>query len=588
MDRDADDLNSTAETDRVPDAWWRQKRWVVPGALIALLLVVGLSAWITREDIVDDIIRDRLEANGIPASYTIERVGGRTQILTNVVLGDPAAPDFTAERVIVELRHRFGVPEIGGVTLAAPRLYGEYADGDLSFGSLDGLIFGPSEEPSGLPNMNLAVRDGRALLETDYGPVGLKLVGSGLLSHGWEGRLAAVAPTLSLPECSAGRTSLYGRVTTTSGEPQFSGPVRLADLTCENQRLSLTDYAMDITVAADARLDNPSIEGRIEGGDTRYAENSASAVLGTIRAQMRDRLATARFSFAARGVETPQALAAVMTMEGQLRANDGFARVQLDGNLEGNGLRLGRDFVAGVEQLARTGEGTFVAPLTRKLAGALQAETRGSALDADVRLRLEPNGFSLIAPRAELRGGSGARLISLSRVEIAARGDEMPRIAGNIATGGAGMPRISGRMERSESGGAVFRLAMERYEAGSSALTVPQIVIAQGPSGTLGFSGRVLASGPLPGGSAVNLLLPVEGRYGDGRLALWRECTSLRFDRLQFADLALEKRGLTLCPAAGRPILTNGPAGMRIAAGAPSLDLEGHLGETPIRLASGP
>ncbi|MEX0341602.1 MAG: YdbH domain-containing protein, partial [Erythrobacter sp.] len=47
-------------------------------------------------------------------------------------------------------------------------------------------------------------------------------------------------------------------------------------------------------------------------------------------------------------------------------------------------------------------------------------------------------------------------------------------------------------------------------------------------------------------------------------------------------------RGLTLCPAAGRPILTNGPAGMRIAAGAPSLDLEGHLGETPIRLASGP
>ncbi|WP_291171849.1 YdbH domain-containing protein [Erythrobacter sp.] len=588
MERDANDDTMTVDTDPVRRARWRRKRWAIPGVLLALLIVAGIAVWFSRETIVDDIIRDQLEANGVPASYTIDRVGGQTQVLSNVVVGDPDAPDFTAERVIVDLRHRFGTPEIGGVTLVAPRLYGTYVDGEISFGSLDSLIFGPSEEPAGLPNINLAIRDGRGLIETEFGPVGLKIVGSGLLSHGWEGRLAAVAPDLALTGCETGRTSAYGRLSTTSGEPQFSGPVRLASLTCEEPDLALADYAMDLTVAADTRLANPSIEARIEGGDTRYAENSASAVLGTIRAQMRDRLVTARFSLAARGVETPQALAAVMTAEGQLRANDGFARVQMDGDLEGNGLRLGRDFVAGVEGLARTGEGTFIAPLTRKLANALQAETRGSALDAEIRMRLDPNGYSLLTPRAELRGGSGARLVSLSRVEIAAQGGEMPRIAGNIATGGANMPRITGRMERSESGGSIFRLAMERYAAGSSALAVPQIVIAQGSSGALGFSGRVLASGPLPGGSATNLLLPVEGRYGNQQLALWRNCMDLRFDRLEYADLAFEKRGLTLCPVPGRAILTNGPGGMRIAAGTPSLDLEGYLGETPMRLTTGP
>jgi hypothetical protein len=588
MERDADYNAMTVDEEAVRRARWRQKRWAIPSVLLALLIAAGIAAWFSRESIVDDIIRDQLEANDIPATYTIDRVGGRTQVLSDVVLGDPEAPDFTAERIIVRLRHRLGVPEIGGVTLIEPRIYGTYRNNELSFGSLDSLIFAPSDEPSGLPNLNVAIRDGRGLIETDYGPVGLKLVGSGLVSHGWEGRLAAIAPDLRLPGCEVGRTSAYGKITTTSGEPQFSGPVRVSSLKCEEQALELSDYAMDLTVAADSRLANPSIEARVEGGDTRYAANSAAAVLGTVRAQVRDKLTTARFSLAARGVETPQALAAVLTAEGQLRTSGGFERIQIESDLEGNGMRLGSDLVAAVETLAQTGDGTLIAPLTRKMANALQAETRGSALSADLRLRIDPNGYSLIAPTAELRGGSGARLVSLSRVEIAAQGDGTPRVAGNIATGGANMPRLSGRMERGESGGSVFRLAMERYEAGDSSLAVPQMLISQGSDGALGFSGRVLASGPLPGGSTTNLLLPVDGRYEEGQLAMWRSCADVRFDRLELASLTFEKRGLKLCPPRGRSILNSGPGGLRIAAGAPSLDLEGHLGETPVRLASGP
>ena len=588
MERGASDTDMMVEGDPVRRPGWRRKRWLTLAVLVGVLLVAGLGAWLSRKQIVDDIIQRQLEASGVPATYKIERVGGQRQILSNVVIGDPAAPDFTAERVIVTLRHRFGLPEIGGVELIEPRLYGTFTDGTLSLGSLDPLVFGPSDKPASLPNLKLAVRDGRGLIETEYGPVGLKLDGSGLVSHGWNGTLAAIAPELALPGCTAGRTTAYGKLTTTSGEPKFAGPVRLASLDCPDRALTLADYAVDLTVAADSALANPSIDARLEGGRTRFGDNSAVALLGTVRAQLRDRLATARFTLAARGVETPQALAAVLTAEGQLRANDGFERIQLDSSLEGNGLRLGRSLIAAVESLAHGGEGTLLAPLTRKLAGALQAETRGSALDADIRMRLDPAGYSLLAPRAELRGGSGARLISLSRVEIAAQGDQVPRIAGNIATGGRDMPRITGRMERSDSDGSVFHLAMERYAAGDSALTVPGLVIAQGAGGAIGFSGRVLASGPLPGGSATNLELPLEGRYADGALALWRKCIDIGFDRLELASLAFEKRGLALCPARGRPILASGPDSLRIAAGAPSLDLEGHLGETPIRLASGP
>ncbi|MEC7160503.1 MAG: hypothetical protein VXW57_01680, partial [Pseudomonadota bacterium] len=98
--------------DSVRQTRWRGRGWRL-FALAALVLVIagGLALWFSRERIVDDIIRDQFEAHSIPAQYTIERVGAQTQVLTDVVLGDPARPDFTAQRIVVTLRHRFGVPE---------------------------------------------------------------------------------------------------------------------------------------------------------------------------------------------------------------------------------------------------------------------------------------------------------------------------------------------------------------------------------------------------------------------------------------------------------------------------------------------
>ena len=69
---------------------------------------------------------------------------------------------------------------------------------------------------------------------------------------------------------------------------------------------------------------------------------------------------------------------------------------------------------------------------------------------------------------------------------------------------------------------------------------------------------------------------------------MWRGCTELRFDALQLASLALDGRRLTLCPPSGTSIVRYDTGGLRIAAGAPSLELAGRLGETPIAIRSGP
>ena len=185
-------------------------------------------------------------------------------------------------------------------------------------------------------------------------------------------------------------------------------------------------------------------------------------------------------------------------------------------------------------------------------------------------------------------GGGGARILSLSRVEAGFGAGTTPRISGNLATGGPDLPQVNGRMERVATGGTIFRLAMQPYSAGTSTLAIPQLSVAQAADGALGFTGRLLGTGPLPGGSMRGLILPVSGRIApNGNLSLWRECIDVAFDRLELANLALEKRGLRLCPSAGRAIVENEARGLRIAAGAPSLDLAGLLGQTSIRIRSG-
>ena len=568
---------------------WRKKRYFVPGLSLLTLLAVFLVAWANRETIANDFIRDQLDAYGIEGTYDVERIGGQTQILSNLVVGDPERPDLTAERVIVKLKYRLGLPEIGSVTLLRPRLYGTYLDGKLSFGALDPLLFAESDAEPGLPPLDLSIDDGRGLLETDYGPIGFKLEGEGRLNDGFRGVLAATAPQLAIGGCDATKTTLFGTISTNAGRPRFEGPLRQGNLVCEDQVLAMAGLTAELDARASETFSDPQVDARIDTDALALPMGSAQSVSGTVRAQLNGEAANVRYSLAARGFETPQALAAVLTAEGIMRTRDGFERIEVDSSVEGNGLRLGQQLVSGIESVSTMGDGTLLEPLARKFASALQSQARGSALEARVRYSSNGEGYSLLIPQAELTGGSGSRILSLSRVQLGARSGSAPSYSGNIATGGPDLPRISGRMENAAGNGPVFRLSMAPYEAGGARLAVPRITVAQGAGGALGFSGTIEASGPLPGGAVDQLSVPVNGRYApDGSLALWRECTRIAFRRIAFADLNIAGPGLTLCPPSGRAMLTNGAGGLRFAAGAPSLDLSGALADTPIRIASGP
>ena len=161
-------------------------RWVYRGTIVLLALTIAI-AWFQREQIADDLIGDVFADSGVQASYVIENISPTRQVLSNIVIGDPARPDLTVERLELSTTPRFGLPDLNELTLVKPRLYGTLKDGQLSFGALDPFIFTGGDEPFEFPDMRLTIEDGRGLLDSDYGRIGLKLAGAGHLRDGFNG-----------------------------------------------------------------------------------------------------------------------------------------------------------------------------------------------------------------------------------------------------------------------------------------------------------------------------------------------------------------------------------------------------------------
>jgi hypothetical protein len=561
--------------------------WVLL-ALAALLSLGVLIAWISREDLADSLISSELAKRGIQATYEIESISGHREVLRNVVVGDPKRPDLTIERAEVTIGYGLWLPRIESVRVVRPRLFGTYIDGKLSFGAFDPLLFEGEKRAFEFPDMRLTLIDGRALIEGDYGPVGLKLDGKGHLQGGFKGELGAMAPRLAVPGCSPVRATLYGTVAIEGRRPAFKGPLRLGAVSCPDQQLQLARAGFQVDVRADEAFQVFEGQLGLDIGATRLAATQLSGLTGTSRFTWRDNGLTARYELAGSGLATSQAVAARLELDGSLRARRNFERIEIETQVDGSGVGLGSGLDGTLADAAKSAGDTLLGPLVEQVRRQLASHQGGNRLVADVTVRRTGDRTSVVVPDAYLRGRDGATLLSLSRFQYATGGTEAVRLAGNFSTGGAGFPRIAGRMEQDPKGGFELRLSMAEYEVGSSRLAIPQLALTRRQNGTVGFAGQIIASGGLPGGRAERLLMPVSGNWSPSAgLALWHDCTELRFEALQVANLTFGRHRLTLCPARGTPIVRFGSGGLRVAAGAPSLQLAGRLGETPISIRSG-
>jgi hypothetical protein len=572
--------------------FWRRTRLRLALTVTFIVAVLALLAvWIARYRIADHFITGELRARGIPATYKVARIGLRRQVIEDLVIGDPAHPDLTVKRLTVLLNPRLGIPSLGRLVVEQPRLVGSLSHGTLSFGSLDKVLFGGPARTFRMPNLNLAIQDGRALVRTDWGPVGVKIEGAGKLRGGFAGIAALSAPRLRTDGCRIDGASLYGAIGVTDAEkPTFGGPVRAARLECPGAQLKVAGAGVTIQTLIDADLQGAKGTATIVTGPASQGTRTARTLNGTSKVSFRKGSMTATYDVRAAGVTGGEIAAGEVTLDGTFRARNSFARIDVEGGIAGRDVRLGSTVDSALRTLQDAGKNTLLAPLVGQMRTALMRETRGSTLSGRYTVRRTGTAVSAVIPSAGLLSGSGIPLVTLSRLQFGSAPGAAPKLSGNFATGGPGIPRIEGRMESDSGRPTLVRMTMAEYRAGPSSVALPELVLALAGNGSVGFGGRALVSGPLPGGSARDLALPIDGSWSrSGGLSVWRRCTRISFASLSYANLTLDRRALTLCPAKGvGAILRSDGRGTRIAAGAPSLQLSGRLGATPIRIDSGP
>ncbi len=158
-----------------------------------LLLTAGV--WIARRPIATQVLQDQFEQKGVRATYSLDRVGLRTQEVSNLVIGDPKNPDLVARYAKIQLRWTLtGSVGVYRIVARGVRLKGKVVDGRVVWGDVSKMLPPPSDKPFALPNIVLDIADSSIGLQTPFGNLGFALAGTGNLTGGFKGRLAADQP----------------------------------------------------------------------------------------------------------------------------------------------------------------------------------------------------------------------------------------------------------------------------------------------------------------------------------------------------------------------------------------------------------
>lgn len=560
-----------------------RRRSIVAAGLLAALLLALAILWSRREPIARDFVDRELAARGVPARYAITRFGVASQRLEHISIGDPRAPDLTADWAEIGIAFRLGLPRLRAVSAGGVRLRGRLVDGRLSLGALDRLMPAASGAPFALPDLDVDLEDARMRLETPYGPVGLALSGSGGLSDGFTGRLAAVTRTVDVAGCRAIGATAFVNIAIAGRRPKLDGPLRAARIDCPASGVAVTGA----TVALDATL-GPALDS--------WKGNAQLAVASAARGGDRLGGISGRIGFAGRAARTSgdAALAAQAIRAGPVARG----RMTLAGRWQLAGpatrfagtLGLGEAGLAADTTRALAGSrdaalGTPAGPLWQALAPALAAAAERADLTAGIALANAAGAGSLRLTSLSARSASGAHADLGGSGALYSWPSGAIRIDGSLALGGGGLPDGRIGLVQSRPGGPIVGSAtFAPYAAGGARLALAPVRFTLA-NGSGRFASAATLDGPVADGRVDGLRMPIAGRFGSGGFAIGESCVPLAFSRLAVAGLVIGPSRLPLCPSGGA-LLRSGPAGISGGATIVAPRLSGRIGGAPATIAA--
>jgi hypothetical protein len=553
--------------------------------LFALVAIALLALWTQRRPIANDILAREMEKRGVHATYRLDRVGLRTQQISNLVIGDPRAPDLTARVAQVQLRIKLnGSVEVFRVAARGVRLRGRLVGGRVSWGELDRLLPAPSGQPFRLPEISVDIADSTIALATPLGPLGLAIEGQGNLTGGFRGRLAAASPRLDPGGCELiGLRAAVG-VAIDARRPRITGPVSADRFTCPASRIALQQPRLEVVSRFSEAFERFNGQGRISTASLVAGTNGMAGLNGRVSFEGTPTEVRGSLDIGARAARLAAIGAERTRVAGKYLLNARTGEVALVGDYRARGAALPASLIAGVTGPLSGAKGTPLEPIGAALATAIRNASASMDASGAIRLVNFRGGGAVRIETANVRSRSGARVLVNG-------GDGITyywptgtlRIDSRIKTRGGGLPTANLALSQPRSGAPVSGvLDMLPYGPGNARLALAPVRFAAGRNGSTSINTAVVLDGPLSGGRVAGLRVPLNGSFGPGgALSFGRGCTSLQFNSLQMGALKVGPTRLPVCATGEAILLRKAGGGLALRAHSDDFRLAGTMGSAP-------
>ena len=572
---------------------WRQVQ-------IALLLLIGLFvlavaiAYLERRPIADNILSKELAKKSVQASYHLDKVGLRTQIVSNLVIGDPAHPDLIARTARVDLRIGLsGAITVYRVTARGVRLRAAVIGRRVSFGQLDRLMPAPSNDnkPFALPNIVVDVADATVALTTPYGPVGLALAGVGNLSGGFRGRLAVAANRLAPGRCAVDGLKASLAVAVDARRPYVTGPLSATSFACPPSGITATAPRIDLDSRFNEGFGQFDGHGRLSAASFVAGSNGVANFTSLVGFAGTPTHFGGRIKLDAQRGRLAKIFTDRTLIDGQYSLDARAGTLAMVAAYDADGVTPDAAMTASLLASLRALKASPVGPVAEGLAQAVVRNSRKFDVDGTLRLVNFNHGGGVRIETALLNSPTGAH-IRLT----AAGGDGVSyywptnriRLDGRVRTGGGGLPVADLTIRQPRSGGPISGVAtMQPYVSNGGRLALAQVRFVANAAGETRINTVAVIDGPLAGARVTGLTVPVDGTLGQGgSLAFGQGCINTSFATLTLGSLHIGATRLPMC--ATRGAILSKPAGgaLDVSGRARNLALAGRIGTSPFRLTA--
>ncbi len=556
--------------------------------LLVLLIIAIAMVWIWRRSIADNYIHDELERRGVVATYQLDRVGFRTQQVSNLVIGDPANPDLSVRRAVIQLKLRSnGSFKIYRVAARGVRLKGKLVGNKVSWGEVDKLLPAPTGKPFTLPDLTVDLKDATVALVTPAGPMGFAVEGRGNLSGGFKGKLAAAAPRLKPGACSLDQFRAFVDIGVVARRPQVKGPIGAVAFACPASNIRLTEPRAEIDSSFSEAFGSFDGKGRLTLASMQAGINGLSGATSNLTFKGTPTSILGRIDLAAQQARLGEIYSRRTNFDGRYRLDARRGALILTGDYGSRAVAIAPSMTASIANPLASAQGTPLGPIAAVISNGIRRAASNFDVTGSLRLVNRPGGGAIRIETANVSAPTGAR-INVSG------GDGVSyywpsgrmRIHGTIATQGGGLPTARIMLSQPRSGAPMSGFAdVAPMSAGGAKLTLGTVRFAARRDGWTEVSTIALLDGPFSGGRITGLRIPISGRFGaGGALRFGEGCLDTRFASLTAGALRLGPSRLPLCPV-GAAIVQRAPGGA-VAVGlvTRNMRLRGRMGDAPFAL----